>query len=76
MVNELVFAHSTWMTNTIDEIINRNKKDKNKKRKRNLTGQGNNLKKASSDDAIIAVAELNAVANTDEAEEGEERGAD
>ena len=65
----VLFAYSNWMTTKIDEIIKETKREKNKKRKRYLTGQGSNLKKASSDDAIIAVAELDASANTDEAEE-------
>ena len=72
MVTDFMFAYSTWMINTIDEIIKGAKQGKNKQRNRNLTGLGNNLEKASSNDAIIAAAELNTSANTYDAEEGEE----
>ena len=74
MLNEFVFAHSTWMTNTIDEIINKTKRSKNKKRKRNLTGPGNNLNEAVSQTSDVAIAMIAAVpgAKLDPALGGEE----
>ena len=74
MLNEFVFAHSSWMTNTIDEIINKTKRSKNKKRKRNLTGPGNNLNEAVSQTSDVAIAMIAAVpgAKSDPALGGEE----
>ena len=74
--NEFVFSHSTWMTNTIDEMLKGTNRGKYKKNKKQRTGQENSLQRPSNLDALVKAAELHASANTDEQNEWKAGGAD
>ena len=39
VVNEFVFAHSTWMTNTIDEMINEEQKKEVQQKEKIVPGR-------------------------------------
>ena len=65
MVTEFVFSHSTWMTNTIDEMLRGTERRKNKNKKRR-TGQGRSLQTPANEEELVAVAELQSSANPDD----------